>query len=94
MTTGRSAGDPDKSNEQFYNWNGNVVANSPKLNKLSAITMVDNPDAIRDFAVENLNVDDGVLNAHLADDHQTNWDDMDGDGLLETPHHYGIEVDS
>lgn len=82
---GTSAGPP------FYDWREDVVANGYALSELGSLSMDHNDAPIRDFAGENLTIDDGTLHADVP---TGVWTDRSGDGLLETPRHDGISVSS
>lgn len=75
--------------QPFYDWQDDVDANGNDLVDLGALSTVDTQTPIRDFAGENLSVDDGVLHADAS---SAVWADTTGDGLLETPDHEGIDV--
>lgn len=82
-----SATAQENEGQPFYNWKEDVDANEHSLSELGALMMASNSTAITDFAGENLSIgEDGTLAADRA------WEDVDDDGLLETPDHEGIDV--
>ncbi|MDG5761561.1 right-handed parallel beta-helix repeat-containing protein [Natronococcus sp. A-GB1] len=67
-TAGANSGHSgDQGNQPFYDWREDVDAHGHAIEDLGSLSTSDNPTAIRDFAGENLAVDDGVLNAEVPD---------------------------
>lgn len=96
LATSAAAANPGQGNsggnQPFYNWDEDVDASGNALKALGSLAMAEDSMAIHDFTGENLEINDGVLNAIVPDVQEGYWEDATKDDLLETPDHNGVDV--